>query len=55
MLEAFYGWVEDITVYMIMITLIYKLSASATYQTPEIVKDREAWHAAVHGVAKSWK
>ena len=21
----------------------------------EIVKDREAWHAAVHGVTKSWK
>ena len=21
----------------------------------EKVKDREAWHAAVHGVAKSWK
>ena len=20
----------------------------------EIVKDREAWHAAVHGVGKSW-
>ena len=20
----------------------------------EIIKDREAWHAAVHGVAKSW-
>ena len=20
----------------------------------EIVKDRKAWHAAVHGVAKSW-
>ena len=20
----------------------------------EIVKDREAWHAAVHGVAKNW-
>ena len=22
-------------------------------QAPETVKDREAWHAAVHGVAKS--
>ena len=21
----------------------------------EIVKDKEAWHAAAHGVAKSWK
>ena len=21
---------------------------------PEIVKDNEAWHAAVHGVATSW-
>ena len=21
----------------------------------DMVKDREAWHAAVHGVAKSWK
>ena len=21
---------------------------------PEMVKDREAWHAAVHGVAQSW-
>ena len=20
----------------------------------EIVKDREAWHAAIHGVAKNW-
>ena len=20
----------------------------------EIVKDRESWHAAVHGIAKSW-
>ena len=23
-------------------------------QTPKMVKDREAWHAAVHGVAKRW-
>ena len=23
-------------------------------QTHKIVKDREVWHAAVHGVAKSW-
>ena len=21
----------------------------------EMVKDKEAWHAAVHGVTKSWK
>lgn len=32
MLEAFYGWVEDITVYMIVITLIYKLSAGSSYK-----------------------
>ena len=24
-------------------------------QAPEMVKDKKVWHAAVHGVAKSWK
>ena len=24
-------------------------------QAPEMVKDKKAWHAAVHGVTKSWK
>ena len=23
-------------------------------ELPEVVMDREAWHASVHGVAKSW-
>ena len=23
-------------------------------QTPEMVKDREDWHAAIHGVTKGW-
>ena len=24
------------------------------HQLPELVMDREAWHAAIHGVTKSW-
>ena len=31
----------------------HRLNGHESEQTLEIVKDREAWHAAVHGVAKS--
>ena len=37
-------WLDDITDSMAII--MSKLC--------EMVKDREAWHAAAHGVAKSW-
>ena len=32
----------------------YWLNGHEFEQNPEMVKDREAWHAVVHGVAKSW-
>ena len=31
----------------------HRLNGHDFEQTPEVVKDREAWRAAVHGVAKS--
>ena len=31
----------------------HRLNGHESEKTLEIVKDREAWHAAVHGVAKS--
>ena len=31
----------------------YQLNGHEFEQTPEIMKDREVWHAAVHGVIKS--
>ena len=32
----------------------HQLKAHKSEQTPGDTEDREAWHAAVHGVAKSW-
>ena len=37
-----------------MVEWHYQLNGHEFEQTWEIVKDREAWHAAVHGVAKNW-
>ena len=36
-----------------MVGLRHQLNGHEFEQTQEIAMDREAWHAAVHGVAKS--
>ena len=37
-----------------MVEWHHQLNGHESEQTLGIVKDREAWHAAVHGVTKSW-
>ena len=37
-----------------MIEWHHRLNGHGFRWTPELVMDREAWHAMVHGVAKSW-
>ena len=44
-------WLDDITDSMNIITDLINMSLT---KLQELVTDREAWCAAVHGVAKSW-
>ena len=37
-----------------MVEWHHQLNGHEFEQTQEIVMDRESWHAAVHGDAKSW-
>ena len=37
-----------------MVGWCHRLNGHEVNELPELVMDREAWHATVHGVAKSW-
>ena len=37
-----------------MVEWHHQLDGHESEQAPELVMDWEAWHAVVHGVAKSW-
>ena len=37
-----------------MVGWLHRLNGHEFEQTQEMVKDKEAWRAAVHGVRKSW-
>ena len=37
-----------------MVRLHHQLNGHKSEQIPDIVKDREAWHAVVHEAAKRW-
>ena len=37
-----------------MVEWHHQLNGMSLSKLQEIVKDRETWHAAVHGVTKSW-
>ena len=37
-----------------MVGCHHRLDGHEFEQAPEMVKDRAAWHVAIHGVAKRW-